>query len=243
MRAHIAGDHARQMHYDASTRRQVKSEMAQSAEAQATREAADLAKKMALGEEERKGREENRQNLEEAKQAAKQIDFDHKTSMFLRDEAARYGAKEMKSTKQKKRLQDGQDRMKELENERLVAEKEEKKRQQAEKRAFHEEKRRLAAENALLKERTKKALNEKAARDAAHDAERVLSEMRLTHERRAEVEKEVDALKHSPLGRGDIGEKARTAYEAKMRSTYGTGADNPDAPGVDGAGSKALSFW
>ena len=188
MREHIAGEHTRQQRQDSTTRRVVKADMSKAAVAQANREAADLAKKMALGEEERKGREENRQTLEEAKQAAKQVDFDQKTSMFLRDEvrgrrsaheratvsrpwrvawqvprtrpgaarrtphaaraaaqrapgarqpcprarlhtvvigvgaracwmgaqAARYGEKEMKANKQKKRLEDGKDKMKQL---------------------------------------------------------------------------------------------------------------------------------
>jgi len=221
--------------------RQSKHELAAETRTRHEAELAAEAAKFKTGEAERKTREENRQSLEETKHQSKAVDFSHKTDMFLRDEQARATSADLKAKKEKARLDSGKKRQTDIEKERLAAEKAERQKKAADKKAFHEAQRIKAAEKVLDAERTRREIAEFEAKEKLKDVERVLAETSVTAARAAEAKSMLDGVK-APAG-GDNGTN-RTAYEAKMRETYGTGEGLLYGKG-DGKGIEpsALDFW
>ena len=81
---------------------------------------------------------------------------------------------------------------------------------------------------------------EVAASNAERDAQRILDEIKVTQRRSAESAQSLAKHKADTTGKGTGAElKPRTAYEARMRATYGSGVGTK---AVGGVGTASLEF-
>jgi hypothetical protein len=103
-------------------KRQAKTELAYETAHKA--EAAKRAEKdkFRAGETERRQREENRQQIEETKLKSRTADYDKRSEMFLRDEAARAELAGAKAAKERARLEYCRTRQTEIQTERIATE-------------------------------------------------------------------------------------------------------------------------
>jgi len=222
-------------------KRQAKAELAHETITLHNAEVQSETSKFQNGEAERREREQTRQMREDTNAKSQVVDYSHKTEMFLRDEAARAGFSDAKAAKAKARLEHGKNRQAETEKDRIASERAAKRKQNADKKAFHEAQRLKAAETALMKEKVKRVTAEKTAAETMIEVERASAEAKVTMERARQAAGELSAIK-APLGGGRTG--ARTAHEARMRAVYGTGEGVLYGKG-DGVGIEPshLDFW
>lgn len=90
------------------------------------------------------------------------------------------------------------------------------------------------ADKLLDDEKMKHKREEIAAADMVREAERMKLEVKHTNEREKQAAAEFAQIRFDPTGKGaGAMTKPRTAYEAKMRNMYGSGAGTRAVGGVD----------
>lgn len=184
--------------------------------------------KFKLGEEERKKREQERQERELNLINSKMKAEEHKQSLFMRDEAARATLKQHKQSIASTKLQQGKKKMKEQVNEDLKAEAEAKKKKDADRRAFHQQHRKKQAEATLMIEKNKRLAEEKAVEETLKAVEIAKEEAEHAKARAAMASGDLKKKKKSTTSSSTASQVAmRTAYENKMRGTFGTGDADP----------------